>query len=170
MTMRAAAEDTAPAEGTAEVSPREKEALAIARRYRAWSAAAGLLPLPGFDVAAILAVQLKMLADLAKVYELPFRRDIAKEVISSLLGSVLTVTVAQASSSAIKGVPVIGQIAGMVVQPALAVAVTWAIAKVFIQHFESGGTFLDFHPETVKAYFLEQFEAAKRGVSGSTGT
>jgi uncharacterized protein (DUF697 family) len=165
--MEATAEAITPAEETLDVSGRETAALAIGRRYMGWSAAGGLLPLPGFDVVAILAAQLKMLSEIAKVYEVPFRRDIAKELIGTLVGSVLTVTVAQASGSAIKAVPVVGQIAGMVWQPALAAATTWALAKVFIQHFESGGTFLDFHPETVKNYFQEQFDAARRGLNRS---
>ena len=38
---------------------------------------------------------------------------------------------------------------------------TWALGKVFIQHFESGGTFLDFDPEEVKEYFKAQFEEGR---------
>jgi lipoate-protein ligase A len=40
-------------------------------------------------------------------------------------------------------------------------AATYAIGRVFIQHFESGGTFLDFNPEKVREYFKEQFERGK---------
>jgi len=32
---------------------------------------------------------------------------------------------------------------------------------VFIQHFESGGTFLDFDAAKVRAYYEQQFNAAK---------
>ncbi len=40
-------------------------------------------------------------------------------------------------------------------------ASTYAIYKVFIQHFESGGTFLDLDPSKVKSYFSEQFTKGK---------
>jgi hypothetical protein len=36
---------------------------------------------------------------------------------------------------------------------------------VFVQHFESGGTFLDLDPAKVKAYFSEQFERGKKVVA-----
>ena len=45
--------------------------------------------------------------------------------------------------------------------PAAAGASTYAVGQVFIQHFESGGTFLDFDPDKVKAYFAEQVEKGK---------
>jgi len=48
--------------------------------------------------------------------------------------------------------------------PAVAGASTYAVGQVFIQHFESGGTFLDFDPEKVKGYFAEQFEKGKLAV------
>ena len=45
--------------------------------------------------------------------------------------------------------------------PALAGASTYAVGKVFVQHFESGGTFLNFDPEDVRDYYAEQFEKGK---------
>lgn len=164
------AAETKPAtENAIEPSPHEIASLEIVRRYMAWSAAGGLLPMPGVDVAAILAIQLKMLADIAEKYEIPFRRQLGKEAIGALLGSFLPVTVAQASNSVIKGLPLIGPVVALVWQPGLAAASTWAIGKVFIQHFEAGGTFLDFNPEEVKAYFREQYEAARAGMTGRPG-
>ena len=47
---------------------------------------------------------------------------------------------------------------GFVSSPAFSGAVTYAIGKVFVQHFEMGGTLLDFNPEKVKKYFREQYE------------
>ena len=42
--------------------------------------------------------------------------------------------------------------------PVFSGAATWAIGKVFIQHFASGGTFLDFDPKKVKDYFMDLFK------------
>jgi hypothetical protein len=36
------------------------------------------------------------------------------------------------------------------------------LGKVLIQHFEAGGTFLDFDPEKVKDYFKAQFEEGRK--------
>jgi len=38
--------------------------------------------------------------------------------------------------------------------PIVAGAATYAIGKVFVRHFASGGTFLTFNPEKVKDYYL----------------
>ena len=32
------------------------------------------------------------------------------------------------------------------------------IGKLFTQHFASGGTFLDFHPEAVREHFYAEFQ------------
>ena len=42
--------------------------------------------------------------------------------------------------------------------PVLAGAATYAVGKVFIQHFESGGTFLNFNPESVRGYYEAMFK------------
>ncbi len=65
--------------------------------------------------------------------------------------------------SALKTVPVIGQIAGTILLPALALASTVAVGRVFLQHFEAGGTLLDFDPEKMKSYFEAEFNKARAG-------
>jgi hypothetical protein len=37
-------------------------------------------------------------------------------------------------------------------------AATYAVGKVFIQHFAAGGTFLTFDPEAVRDYFATQLK------------
>ena len=37
-------------------------------------------------------------------------------------------------------------------------ASTYAVGRVFIQHFASGGTFLDFKPEEVRDFFNAEFK------------
>jgi hypothetical protein len=45
----------------------------------------------------------------------------------------------------------------MIAQPTLSSACTYAVGKVFIQHFSSGGTFLTFSPARVREYFGQLF-------------
>jgi len=35
------------------------------------------------------------------------------------------------------------------------------VGKVFVQHFESGGTFLSFDPEKVRSHFEEELKMGK---------
>ena len=37
----------------------------------------------------------------------------------------------------------------------------YAMGQLFVQHFESGGTFLTFDPEKVRGHYAELFEEGK---------
>lgn len=143
------------------MSEQFEKATALIRRYSYWSAGFGLIPVPVLDFAVITGTQVKMLADLAKIYGREFSADRARVAIGALLGSALPVAVGTGTVSALKFVPVVGQIAGVLLVPALAAASTIAVGRVFVQHFETGGTLLDFDPDEMKAYFMQEFEAAK---------
>jgi uncharacterized protein (DUF697 family) len=70
-------------------------------------------------------------------------------------------------ASVVKFVPVVGSLAGMITEPAIAAAATYALGKVFIQHFESGGTLLDFNIRTQRHQYEQHFAAAQQK-SGET--
>ena len=62
------------------------------------------------------------------------------------------------AASVLKSVPVLGTIAASCVMPALSAGATYAIGKAFIQHFESGGTLLDFNPPDYREFIKAQKE------------
>ena len=146
---------------------RELQARNLVKSYLPWAAGAGILPFPGVDLAAIIAVQLRMLAKMAELYGVPFREQAAKSVVASLLGSVFSESVAGGVISAMKVIPVIGTLVGIAALPALAAAATYAVGQVFITHFEAGGTLLDFDPQKVRDYFKSEFEKAKGDTAGA---
>ncbi|GEM_PF-4299602 len=133
----------------------------VAKNYSLGSAAVGIIPIPTLDLAALIAIQLKMLHHLAEIYDIPFSKELGKSLISSLLGSILPTGGSIVVSSWLKSVPLIGQIGGAVSVATFGVAATYAISRVFIQHFESGGTFLTFNPEKVREYFQTEFNKGK---------
>jgi uncharacterized protein (DUF697 family) len=144
------------------MTERELGAMQKVNRYALYSAAAGLVPIPLFDVAAIAGVQVKLLSVLAKHYDLPFSADRGKALVSALIGGLLPTTLGYGVvGSMVKRVPVVGTIIGIFTVSVFASASTYAVGKVFIQHFESGGTFLDFNPDEVRAHFSAEFQKAK---------
>jgi uncharacterized protein (DUF697 family) len=144
------------------MTEKELGANRIMNKFVLYSGAAGLVPIPIFDIAAITGVQLKMLADLAKHYELPFSHDRGKSIVTALLGGLVSTKLGFGEvGSLMKGVPVIGPVIGMFTTTIFASAATYAIGKVFIQHFESGGTFLDFDPDKVRKHFADEYEKGK---------
>ena len=124
----------------------------------------GLVPVPIVDVVALMGVQLNMIRKMAAEYNIPFRQDVGKSIITSLMGGFLPVPLGCAIASLVKFIPLIGQTTGAVTMPVISGASTYAIYKVFVQHFESGGTFLDLDPSKVKSYFSEQFTKGKKVV------
>ena len=136
------------------------QASKIITKYLPWSAGAGLVPLPGLDLAGITAVQVKMLADIAQTYGVPFKQEAAKTIIGSLLAAVIPSGMAHTASSLVKVVPGVGTVLGMVTGAAFAAASTFALGRVFIQHFESGGNLITFDPVAAREYFKAEFENA----------
>ena len=155
---------------------REEQATQVVDRFSLWSGAAGLIPVPLVDVAAVGGVQLQMLRKLAEIYGVSFADNRGKSVIASLAGAIIpastATTTAMTFGSLIKGIPGIGWTVGALTMPVYSAGVTWVIGRVFMKHFESGGTLLDFDPPDYKEFIKTQQEkvASKfgRGKSGST--
>jgi uncharacterized protein (DUF697 family) len=139
---------------------RSQEAARITKTYMGWTAGAAFLPVPLLDLAAVSGIQVKMVADLAAVYDQPFSRNAVKSIIAGLIGSVAPSALARGASSLVKSVPGVGSILGAVTGPALASASTYAVGKVFTQHFEAGGNILNFDANAMRNYFKEQFDGA----------
>jgi uncharacterized protein (DUF697 family) len=141
---------------------KEAAAIHIVHEYMGWAAGGGLIPVPLLDLAAISLVELKMVHSLANLYGVPFQRSAAKSIVGALIGGAGTFVVAAPAASLVKLVPIVGSIAGMVTEPAIAAAATYALGKVFIRHFESGGTLLDFNVRTQRHQYEEHFAAAQQ--------
>jgi uncharacterized protein (DUF697 family) len=137
---------------------KEISAKKIVKNYMWWSMGAGLIPVPFVDLAAVSGVQLKMLKDVSEVYNIKFSENKGKAIVSALLGSIVPNSLSYGNmGSLLKMLPFVGPVIGGLSMSLFSGAATYAIGKVFIQHFEAGGTFLDFNPVTVKEYFHSQF-------------
>jgi uncharacterized protein (DUF697 family) len=142
----------------------ERDALAERRilQYTSGGMAVGIVPFPLLDLAALTAVQLKMLHSLANIYDVEFKVSLSKSAISSLIGGALpAVAAVPLAASLSKFIPGIGHALSYGSLVVLNGASTYAVGKVFQQHFAAGGTFLTFDPATVRDYFAEQYETGK---------
>jgi len=134
----------------------------IVERYMLLSLGVGLIPFALVDMAALAGIQLKMLHSLANLYELEFSSQLGKSLIASLLGGGVPVSLSsRVARLAVRSIPVYGWVAGLISTSLFGGASTYAIGKVFIQHFASGGTFLSFDPQTVREYYAQQLERGK---------
>ena len=161
-----AAHDAITAKGTEHKEMEEpfRSAIATVYRYSALSAATGLIPVPLVDMAGFMAMQLMMLKKLCAHYDIPFDSQRSKSAIAILASGVSSTYLAASST---KLVPFIGAFS-IAAMPAVNGAFSYAVGRVFIQHFASGGTFLDFDPNKVRGYFNEQFRAGKLSRTGKS--
>ena len=145
---------------------RRSEAEAILRKHLPLAAGAGLIPLPGVDLVAIGALQLKVLAALARHYEVAFTRAQTESIVTSLLGSLGgTVVAGAALGSVAKFVPGLGTLLSITTLPIAGGAVTMAIGRLAIDHFEAGGTMLDFDLDLAQHALERKLAEAKRALT-----
>jgi uncharacterized protein (DUF697 family) len=138
---------------------RRLRAAKVVDRFSFWSGVAGLLPIPFVDLAAVAAVQIQMLRVISRIYDVPFSENRGKALIAGLFGTVIPVSTGVGMASVVKSIPIAGTAVGALVTPALAVAATYAIGKVFIQHFASGGTLLDFEPPNYREFISREVQS-----------
>ena len=143
------------------VNDNTEEALNIVKNSTYAAIAAGIIPIPLFDFLAVTGIHLDLLRRLSNLYGIEFSKNAGKNIIGALTGGSLSSSLTPIFASTIKIVPVIGTTLGAVSSSIVSGATTYALGKVFIQHFASGGTFLTFDPKAVKEYYSEQLKEGK---------
>jgi uncharacterized protein (DUF697 family) len=135
---------------------------ALVRKNVYIAAGVGVLPIPLLDLAAVTGVQMNMLYQLSKLYKVQFSKEATKSIIAALVGCTGTVFLARPAWSLLKSLPIVGSTVGGLTLSILSGASTYALGKVFIQHFESGGTFLTFDPKAVRAHYNKLQEEGRK--------
>ena len=134
-----------------------KHADTIIRTHVIWSMGAGMIPILIADIFAVSALQVDMIKQLSKVYDVDYQETQGKALVTSLTSSTLARIGAR---SLIKLIPGLGILGGVPVA-IFAGASTYALGEVFKRHFETGGTILDFDVDRVKKFYQEKFEKGK---------
>jgi len=157
----ASQEDEAPGTSTAPegiVENRQELASKLVDRFALWSGVAGLIPVPVVDAVTVAGLQLQMVRRVSQIYDVNFSENIGKSLIAALAGAMVPATSSLGAASLLKAVPIVGPIASGFVMPVLASGATFAIGRAFIQHFETGGTLLDFNPPDYREFLRSQKE------------
>lgn len=118
----------------------------------------GLIPIPVFDLGALVANQIKMVHSLCKLYEVPFVENRVKIIVASLIGGSIPVFGTIGLSSGAKLIPGIGTLLGSGVVSTTGGALTYSVGKVFVKHFESGGTLLTFDTKKMRSLFKKELD------------
>lgn len=119
---------------------------AIIRRYTLLSIGIGWIPVPVVDIVVLTAVQLDLVKQLCKVYEVPFKESQGKALVSSLTSSVFTKIIGSGMRRTLKFIPGIGTYLGGLAMSAFSGASTYATGEAVRAHFEAGGTLTEVDP------------------------
>ena len=141
-----AALSTAPRRAEMESTLRRERADAIVRRYAAYAAAGGLVPVPLVSFAGVAAIILRMVKQLSQHYGVPFERDRAQARVVSMMGGAVPAGIAAVAGSTIAYMIPASLLVSTAASTVVAAAATRTIGKAFIEHFESGATLLDLPP------------------------
>ncbi len=136
----------------------DQEANSVIRNHLVWAMGAGFIPVPVADFFAVGAIQLDMVRQLCRVYELEFKESEGKAIITSLTSAGLA---RFAARTVVKFIPGAGSFIGGMAVSVLSGASTYALGQAFKKHFETGGTFLDFDLSRLKKVYDEMFEKGK---------
>lgn len=130
------------------------QANTIIRSHVLWAMGGGLIPIPLVDFAAVTAIQLEMIQQLAQLYGVDYSRSSGKMFVSALTGT----TLARLGASFIKAIPGVGTFIGGASMAITSGASTYAVGQVAIDHFSGGGSLSDFVEEKVKTAYDSAFE------------
>lgn len=130
----------------------------IIRNHVGFSLGAALIPFPGADLLAVSAVQLNMLRQLAKLYDVGFMDVLGKNIISAVVGS----SAARLGASLVKAIPGVGTVIGELSMPALSGASTYALGKVVAAHFQLGGSLDDLDLRNARRGYKSEMEDGKK--------
>jgi uncharacterized protein (DUF697 family) len=141
---------------------RRLKAESLIKNHVMAAGALSVVPLPLLDIAAIVVVQMRMIKKLATMYGKSFSESPVRNTIAGLAGGIVGhgAGVFTALSLA-KVIPGVGWVLGMVSMPVVVGASTYAIGRVYLRHFEEGGSIYDISVENAKSYYNEQLEKGK---------
>jgi len=139
----------------------QTQAEAIIRNHVLWAMGGGLIPIPLVDFAAVTAIQLEMLQQLAQLYGVDYSRSNGKAFVSALTGT----TLASLGASFLKAIPGFGTVLGGASMSITSGASTYAVGQVAVSHFSNSGTLNDFVEDNLRTAYNTAFERGKSYVS-----
>jgi len=143
------------------VTTPEKNIDDIIKRHLYWAVGAGLIPVPVADIAAVTAIQLDMLKQICSFYNIDYSEEKGKAWVGAIVSATMSGLMAKIGASAIKSIPIVGTVIGASAMAVISGASTYALAKVFIKHFENGGTLENLEMEKIKEFYKEKVKEGK---------
>lgn len=142
----------------------------IINTYTGYAAAGGLLMgMPVVSGAAIAAIQIRMLDQLAERFGRNYSENEARNTLYAVTGGFVTPIVGGPLLVAgLSVIPLVGPVAALLAGPALAAASTRVVGRLFVDHFQKGGQLADLDVAKAKKDYQAgmKVEAEKQAAGG----
>lgn len=116
-----------------------------------------IIPIPMADIIALTTLQVRMLKELCDLYERPYSKHVAQNIITAVAGNSL----ARMGASLLKTIPGFGTIIGGVSAVILSGASTYAMGRVFVHNLEAGRALEDIDLDEAQELYQTEFETGK---------
>lgn len=121
----------------------------------------GIVPFPLFNVAAVTASNLVLVKKLSELYGVEFKEGVARKLITATVGAGAGTLASPLIESVVGLVPVIGWPLVIATKPALNGMTTYAVGRMFVTHFERGGSFMGANVSSMKEDFATAFKNSR---------
>src|SRR6185295_17241741 len=136
------------------MNEREAGAMKIVHKYMVYSAGAALIPVAIVDVTVLAGIHVSLNKQLCDYYEVEFSEHTARNVLIAILASLIPGSLSSlATRKTLALLPLTTYVFGMFGMSAFSAFVSFGLGKIFIRHFESGGTLRDFDVKHIKGVF-----------------
>ena len=147
------------------MADRHTQAMQLVHKYMVLSGGAALIPIPLIDVTTLAGIHIALIKQLSDLYDVEFSAHTARNLVIAIFGSIIPGAVSSLISlHVLRLLPLSTRIISALGLAAFSAAVAYAIGRMFIRHFEAGGTLLDFDLERLHNFVTEYIDMGKRYV------
>jgi uncharacterized protein (DUF697 family) len=133
---------------------RYRKARKLVERYATGALCLGLLPLPAMELLVVPSYQISMVRDLSLNYGIKYEKSLAKSLLAALVGVGILAMPGKWLAQLLAGATGMNLFAsGMLTGNMVGAANTLLIGRLFTEHFESGGTLLNFNAAEMRAHY-----------------
>ena len=123
---------------------RRRMAVATVERYANWAAVGGAIPVPIANATAVTALMVRMIHALSKLYGVPFEKNRTRAAVVGLMGGILPTGLATVAASAVTYVVPGYGLLGLAASSVTSSAYARGVGRLYIEHFESGSSEINF--------------------------
>lgn len=131
----------------------DEAAHAVVRNHALMAAGAGLIPVPGIDVAAVTGLQINMIRKLSEIYNVPFDPTDVRTILSSVATTGLSKLVGYAVNSYTSLFSEFGSFSDNITNGLVTGAATFGTGEIIQTHFKNGGNMLNLDYNHFIAYY-----------------